>query len=182
MFKQAVCALLVALTVCLSGCVTTTGTGGLVPFVDSKDGYSFLYPNGWLQTSLKNGPDVLFHDIIEPSENVSVMIGKLTSANSLEEIGTAQDIGLRMQEKIVAVPGSGREAALVNAEQRELDGIPYYLLEYEVKRSRGEARHDLVNVTAIRGNLYTLSVSTLESRWLKLKDIFYKVASSFVVN
>jgi photosystem II oxygen-evolving enhancer protein 2 len=53
------------------------------------------------------------------------------------------------------------------------------LLEYSIKRMTGEPRHDLVSVTTNRGNLYTLSVSTLENRWPKVKDIFYKVATSF---
>jgi photosystem II oxygen-evolving enhancer protein 2 len=179
MLKSAVCALMLALTFCLSGCVTPTS--GLVPFVDSKDGYSFLYPNGWLESRLKSGPDILFHDIIEPSEMVSVVISKLESVKSLEEIGTANDIGLRVQKRVIAADGSGRTAELLSAEQREVNGRPYYLLEYAVKRTNGESRHDLVSVSANRGNLYTLSTSTLENRWNRVKDLFYRVASSFSV-
>lgn len=167
------------LTIGLSGCVSSTS--GLIPFIDSKDGYSFLYPNGWLHTSLRNGPDVVFHDIVEPTENVSVVIGKLTSVKTLSEIGTASDVGLKVMQKVIAVPGSGREAELINAEQRDIDGKAYYLLEYTVKRMSGEPRHDLVSVTTNRGNLYTLSVSTVENRWPKVKDLFFKVASSFSV-
>jgi photosystem II oxygen-evolving enhancer protein 2 len=179
MFKRAVCTFLMVLTIGLSGCVSSTS--GLIPFVDSKDGYSFLYPNGWLHTSLRNGPDVVFHDIVEPTENVSVVIGKLSSVKSLSEIGTASDVGLKVMQKVIAVPGSGREAELINAEQRDVDGKAYYLLEYAVKRMSGEPRHDLVSVTTNRGNLYTLSVSTTENRWPKVKDLFSKVASSFSV-
>ncbi|CAN1208729.1 photosystem II reaction center PsbP [Tumidithrix helvetica PCC 7403] len=179
MLKRAVCALMVVLTFCLSGCVTPTS--GLVPFVDSKDGYRFLYPNGWLETKLKDGPDVLFHDIIEPSEIVSVVISKLESVKNLQDIGDAKDVGLRLQKRVIAAPGSGREAELLSAEQRDQNGRPYYLLEYAVKRTNGEFRHDLVSVSANRGNLYTLSVSSLESRWTKVKDLFYRVASSFLV-
>ncbi len=179
MFKRAVFTFLMILTIGLTGCVSSTS--GLIPFVDSKDGYSFLYPNGWLQTSLRNGPDVVFHDIVEQTENVSVVIGKLATVKTLSEIGTASDVGLKVKQKVIAVPGSGREAELVNAEQKEVDGRTYYLLEYTVKRMTGELRHDLVSVTTNRGNLYTLSVSTVESRWSKVKDLFYKVASSFSI-
>ncbi len=179
MFKRAVCTFLMVLTIGLSGCVSSTN--GLIPFVDSKDGYSFLYPNGWLQTSLRNGPDVVFHDIIEQTENVSVVIGKLASVKTLSEIGTATDVGLKVKQKVIAVPGSGREAELISAEQRDVDGKTYYLLEYTVKRMTGEPRHDLVSVTTNRGNLYALSVSTLENRWAKVKDLFYKVALSFSI-
>lgn len=178
MFKSALAILLVMFSLSLSGCVTKTS--GLAPFVDSRDGYSFLHPNGWLQTNIKNGPDVVFHDIVEPSENVSVVIGKLKSVKTLEEIGTPNDIGLRIQAKVIGSPN----ANLVSATSYEHNGKPYYLLEYKITsptNKASESRHDLVSVTATDGNFYTLSISTLESRWSKLKDLFYQVANSFTV-
>jgi len=179
MVKRALAILLVIFSLSLNGCVTRTS--GLAPFVDSRDGYSFLHPNGWLQTSVKNGPDVIFHDIVEPSENVSVVIGKLKSVKTLEEIGSPQDIGLRIQAKVIGSPN----ANLVSAESYEHNGKPYYLLEYKISsptNKSNESRHDLVSVTANDGSFYTLSISTLESRWSKLKDLFYRVANSFTVN
>jgi photosystem II oxygen-evolving enhancer protein 2 len=176
MFKSAIAILLVMFSLSLSGCVTKTS--GLAPFVDSRDGYSFLHPNGWLQKNIKNGPDVVFHDIVEPSENVSVVIGKLKTVKSLEEIGTPQDIGLRIQAKVIGSPN----ANLISASTYENQGKAYYLLEYAIPSDKAsESRHDLVSVTANDGNFYTLSISTLESRWTKLKDIFYRVANSFTV-
>jgi len=179
MVKGLLAVVLVVVSLSLNGCVTRTS--GLAPYVDSRDGYSFLHPNGWLQTTVKNGPDVIFHDIVEPSENVSVVIGKLKSVSTLEEIGSAQDIGLRIQAKVIGSP----YANLVKAESYENNGKPYYLLEYKIASSNNkpsDSRHDLVSVTANDGSFYTLSISTLESRWLRLKDLFYKVASSFTVN
>jgi photosystem II oxygen-evolving enhancer protein 2 len=178
MFKRAVVTFLVLLSLTLSGCVTKTG--GLAPFVDSKDGYSFLYPNGWLQKMVKNGPDIVFHDLVEPSENVSVVIGKLKSVKSLSDLGTANDVGLRIQEKVIGSGSSANNASLISAEQYENNGKNYYLLEYLIKGA--QVRHDLVTVTESRGNFYTLSISTLESRWLRLKDLFYRVANSFSVS
>ncbi len=178
MFKSILAIILVMFSLSLSGCVTRTN--GLAPFVDSRDGYSFLHPNGWLQKNVKNGPDVVFHDIVEPSENVSVVIGKLKSVKTLEEIGTPHDIGLRIQEKVIGSPN----ATLVSAEAYQNQDKPYYLLEYKINsptNKASEARHDLVSVTANDGSFYTLSISTLESRWLKLKDLFYQVANSFTV-
>ncbi len=164
----------------LTGCVTQTA--GLVPYRDSRDGYSFLYPNGWQPVQGAKGPDVVLHDIIEPSENVSVVIGPLESVKDLTELGSASDVGLRLQNKVIAAPGSGRTAELLNAERRDVDGQTYYLLEYAIALSSGSRRHDLVSVGTNRGKVYTLSVSTLESRWPKVRDLFYRVANSFALS
>ncbi len=164
----------------LTGCVTQTA--GLLPYNDPRDGYSFLYPNGWQPVQGAKGPDVVLHDIIEPSENVSVVIGALESVKDLTELGSASDVGLRLQNKVIAAPGSGRTAELLNADRRDVDGKTYYLLEYAIALSSGSRRHDLVSVGTNRGKVYTLSVSTLESRWPKVRDLFYRVANSFALS
>ncbi|MFN6068914.1 MAG: photosystem II reaction center PsbP, partial [Pseudanabaena sp.] len=100
MLKRAVSTLLVVFALLLTSCASTP-TSGLVPFADSKDGYRFLYPNGWTETKGNSAIDILFHDIIEPSENVSVTISKLETVKSLEEIGNPEAIGLRLQQRVV---------------------------------------------------------------------------------
>ncbi len=184
MFKRAVSTLLVVLALFLTSCANTP-TSGLVPFADSKDGYRFLYPNGWTETKGNSAIDILFHDIIEPSENVSVTISKLETVKALEEIGDPEAIGLRVQQRVVAPEGSGRQARLLNATQKttqtEAGDRNYYIFEYAVQRLQGEPRHDLVTVSTNRGNLYTLSVSSSERRWNKVKDLFSRVAKSFTI-
>lgn len=181
MLKRAVSTLLVLFALLLTSCANTP-TSGLIPFADSKDGYRFLYPNGWTETKGNSMIDILFHDIIEPSENVSVAISKLETVKALEEIGDPEAIGLRLQQRVVAPDGSGRQAKLLNAEQRAVGDRNYYTFEYAVKRLQGEPRHDLVTVSTNRGNLYTLSISSSERRWDKVKDLFVRVAKSFTIN
>lgn len=181
MLKRLVLLLLVFISVTLNGCVSPGA--GLVVYSDSKDGYRFLYPNGWQEvssSSKSNGLDVVLHDIIEPSENVSVVIGKLQSVKNLHEIGNASDVGLRVLQRVIA-PNISQQAELLSASEREVNGRTYYSLEYAVRRPSGELRHDLVSVTSNRGNLYTLSVSAKADRWLRVKDLFHRVAESFVV-
>jgi len=177
MYQRIFLLLMVVLSVALSGCVSANS--GLLLYSDSKDGYHFLYPNGWQETrtvTKTKGLDVLFHDIIEPSENVSVVIGKLETVKDLHEIGNASDVGLRIQQKIIMGKGE-----LLSANEKEVNGKTYYQLEYAVERSNGELRHDLVAVTTGRGKLYTLSVSARAGRWQKVKDLFHRVVDSFVV-
>jgi photosystem II oxygen-evolving enhancer protein 2 len=180
MLKRLVLVCLVVVAFTLNGCVSPSS--GFMVFKDIKDGYRFLYPNGWQEARVNanNGVDVLIHDIIEPSENVSVVIGKLQSVKDLHEIGSASDVGLRVLQRVIA-PNLSKDAELLSASEREVNGRTYYSLEYAVKRPNGELRHDLVSVTANRGNLYTLSVSAKASRWGKVKDLFQRVADSFVV-
>ena len=181
MLKRAVSTLLVLFALFLTSCANTP-TSGLIPFADSKDGYRFLYPNGWTETKGNSMIDILFHDIIEPSENVSVAISKLETVKALEEIGDPDAIGLRLQRRVVAPEGSGRQAKLLNAEQRAVGDRSYYTFEYAVKRLQGEPRHDLVTVSTNRGNLYTLSISSSERRWDRVKDLFIRVAKSFTIS
>ncbi|MDX1978265.1 MAG: photosystem II reaction center PsbP [Pseudanabaenaceae cyanobacterium bins.68] len=179
MFKRNFLVFTLVFCLFLTSCVSKAA--GLLPYSDIKDGYSFLYPGGWQQKMLKGGPDVLFQDIIELSENVSVVIGQLNSVKQLAEIGTASDVGLRLAQKVIAPPESGRSAELITAEQRENKGKTYYLLEYATRLANGSKRHDLVSVTTGKSGLYTMSVSTPESRWPRVKELFYRVAESFTV-
>lgn len=186
MFKRAVSTLLVVFALFLTSCANTP-TSGLVPFSDTKDGYRFLYPNGWTETKSNSAIDILFHDIIEPSENVSVAISKLESVKTLEEIGDPEAIALRVQKRVIAPEGSGRQAKLLSATQRavkktESGDRSYYIFEYAVQRLQGEPRHDLVTVSTNRGNLYTMNISSPERRWERVKDLFSRVAKSFTID
>lgn len=167
-------------TFVLNGCVSPTS--GLLLYNDIKDGYHFLYPNGWQEAKInkENGLDILFHDIIEPSENISVVIGKLQSVQDLHEIGSASDVGLRVLQRVIA-PNLSKTAELLRAEEQDVNGRTYYSLEYWVQLPSGQTRHDLVRVTANNGKLYTLSASTTENRWKKVANLFHKVTDSFVV-
>ncbi len=163
----------------LGGCVSPSS--GLLPFKDTRDGYRLLYPNGWVQKSVKGGADVLFHDIIQPLENVSVVIGELKSVKQLADLGTPEDVGARVRDRIIAPPESDRKATLISAKSQQLNGQDYYWLEYAIELSNGLKRHDLVAVTAKRQRLYTLDISAPESRWEKVKEMFEEVVHSFQV-
>ncbi len=185
MLKRVLSILLLVMTLAtsglLSGCATTPASG-LVPFADSKDGYRFLYPNGWIPAKPKADIDVLFHDIIEPAENVSMVISPLSSVSKISELGDATAIGNRLQQRVIAPEGSGRSATLLRAEQKEIKDKSYYQFEYAVTRQNGAPRHEVVSVAEKRGNLYTLSASTSEARWPKVKDLLQRVISSLTLD
>lgn len=179
MLKTIAVLMLLVLSLGMNGC-SANSVSGLQSYVDSKDGYEFLYPNGWLPVQVSNGPDVVFHDMIERTENVSVVISSVPQGKSLADLGTPGEIGYQLQKNAIAPPDSGRKAELVNAESVESGDKTYYLLEYNVKLPNAE-RHNLASVAVSRGKLYTLNASTTEKRWGKVKNIFEQMAKSFSV-
>ena len=56
---------------------------------DAQDGYSFVYPFGWQEVAVK-GQDVVYKDVIEPLESVSVSISK-TDKDKVSEFGAAPE-------------------------------------------------------------------------------------------
>ncbi len=180
MWKRIALILLLVLSFSLSAS-DVAAAAGLKSFVDSTDGYQFLYPNGWLQVKVANGPDVVFHDLIEVSENVSVVISPVPEGKTLPELGTPTEVGYRLGKAALAPPDSGRSAELVNALEREVDGKTYYLLEYEVKLPNQQERHNIASVAVSRGKLFTLNASIPERRWPRVKRMIESVVNSFSV-
>jgi photosystem II oxygen-evolving enhancer protein 2 len=180
MWKQITLILLLVFSFSLSS-PGVADAAGLKSFVDSADGYQFSYPNGWLQVKVADGPDVVFHDLIEVSENVSVVISPVPPGKTLPELGSPSEVGYKLGKAALAPVDSGRTAELINAVQREVNGKMYYFLEYEVKLPNQEERHNISSVAVSRGKLFTFNASLPQRRWQKLQPMIDEVVSSFTV-
>jgi photosystem II oxygen-evolving enhancer protein 2 len=180
MWKRIALILLLVLSFSLSN-PGVAAAAGLKSFVDTADGYEFLYPNGWLQVRVADGPDVVFHDLIEVSENVSVVISPVREGKTLTQLGTPSEVGYRLGKVALAPPDSGRSAELINAGKREVKGKTYYMLEYEVKLPNQQVRHNIASVAVSRGKLFTFNASIPEKRWPRLKRMIDEVVDSFLV-
>lgn len=179
MLKRIAAIILVVLTINLTACVSSP-TSGLKPYVNSYKGYEFLYPNGWVEVPVKNGPDVVFKDLIQSTENVSVVISEIPKNQSLKDVGDPSEVGYKLLKKAIAPEGSGREAELVNATSVEKKEKTYYILEYAVTLAN-QKRHDIATVAISRGKLFSLNVSTTASRWEKTAETLKQVVASFSV-
>lgn len=182
MFKSLRIILLSLLCCSLISC--STGLASLQSYVDSRDGYQFLYPNGWVEVNVKNaseGVDVVFRDLIERTENLSVIISDVPANQSLTDLGTPTEVGYRFLQKINQTPNLNREADLINAQGKEVAGKTYYVLEYQVKLPNNEERHNIASVSISRGKLFTFNLSTLQGRWSKVKSLFETAVNSFSV-
>jgi photosystem II oxygen-evolving enhancer protein 2 len=180
MWKQITVSLILALAIALQINIAPVQAAGLQGYIDSADGYKFLYPNGWVAVKTTKGADIIFHDLIESSENVSVVISQVDKSKKLSDLGTASDVGYKLGKNAIAPAGSGREAELVSAESHDAKGKTYYILEYDVKIPTG-LRHNIASVVVSRGKLFTFNASTTDRRWSKMKQVFKEVVDSFSV-
>lgn len=86
------------------------GSKGYVPVRDTQDGYSFLYPFGWQEVQVE-GQDVVYKDVIEPLESVSVSLVPTEKAE-VGEFGDAKEVAFTLADKVLTAPN--QEIALIN--------------------------------------------------------------------
>ena len=165
------------LVVFLSSC-EAGGTSGLNSFSSPDGRYAFFYPTGWTRVAVSGGPQVVFHDLINSDETLSLVVSQVDQDISLDQLGTPQDVGETLMNQVIAPEGTGREVELVSAKERENSDHTFYDLEYSV-HLQDRDRHELATVVLDRGNLYTLAASTNEERWPKVKNLFGRVIHSF---
>lgn len=173
-------AIILLMVLCLiTSCASATS--GLKTYIDSTDGYQFLYPRGWLPVKAANGADVVFHDFIEISENISVVVSPVPEGKVLSDLGTPGEVGYKLGKNALAPPESGRIAELVNAEAREKNAKNYYFLEYVIKLPNQQQRHNLASVAVSKGKLFTFNASVPEKRWAKVQQVLNQVVDSFSI-
>ncbi len=183
MFKSFFAGLLIVLSLVVSSC--STGVSGLQSYVNTSKGYEFLYPNGWipvnLGTSARKTVDVVFRDLVERTENLSVIIDEVPDDKTLEDLGSPSEVGYRLLKVMNNTPDSEREAEFIRAEARENQDKKYYLLEYEENVPEQGERHNIASVAVSRGKIFTFNLSTPQKRWDTVKDSFEVAAKSFTV-
>ena len=179
LLRQPLRSLLVLLCVLmLSAC--GGASAGLNSFKSPDGRYAFLYPTGWTRVAVTGGPAVVFHDLINSDETVSLVVSDVDAEDDLQTLGSAVAVGERLRREVIAPDGSGRDADLIEARERESDGHVFYDLEYAV-HLQDRDRHELATVVVDRGRLYTLATSTNEDRWPKVQALFESVISSFTL-
>ena len=164
------------LGVVLASC--SAAAAGLNSFQSPDGRYAFLYPTGWTRVQVSGGPQVVFHDLINSDETLSLVISQVDSDDDLSQLGSAVAVGERLRRTAIAPEGSGRDATLIEARERDEAGHTFFDLEYSVHLSDRD-RHELATVVVDRGRLYTLAASTNEVRWPKVKELFDQVIRSF---
>ncbi len=157
---------------------SASGTSGLNSFQSPDGRYAFLYPNGWTRVAVEGGPAVVFHDLINSDETLSLVVSKVENSVLLEGLGSPETVGERLVKEVIAPEGAGRDVELLDAKERDASGHTFYDLEYSVHLEDRD-RHEIATLVIDRGYLYTLATSTNQQRWPKVKDLFNRVIESF---
>ncbi|MEM6835731.1 MAG: photosystem II reaction center PsbP [Cyanobacteria bacterium P01_C01_bin.120] len=179
MLKRLTAALIVVTALVLQGCINTAA--GLQAYTDTYDGYRFLYPTGWTEVKVSGNADVVFHDIVNETENISVVISDVPEDQTLKDLGSPTEVGYKLSKSINAMAGDDRDVELANAVEIDRDGQPYYILEYIADLPSG-VRHNIASVVVRRNKLFTFNASTVESRWEKVSDMMKQSVASFYVD
>lgn len=179
MLKRLATVLLIVFALTLQSCVGSTGA--FQSYADQYAGYEFVYPTGWVEVQVPGAADVVFHDIVNETENVSVVISDVPEGQSLEDLGTPTDVGYKLSKSFNAIAGDESDVELVNAQRiNTVDNKTYYILEYVADLPSG-VRHNLASAIVRRGKLFTFNASTREDRWQKVKDMMKQSVASFKV-
>ena len=153
----------------------------LLDYTNTYQGYQFSYPTGWIEVNVSGGPEVVFHDIINVTENVSVIVSPVADGKTLEELGGPTEVGYKLSKSITEAAGGDRNVELVSAQNIEVDGgKTYYILEYLSTTPEGQ-RHNLASAIVRRGQLFTFNASVPETRWKRLKNVLTQSVASFSV-
>lgn len=151
--------------------------GGFVPVKDQGDAYQLLYPFGWQEVSV-GGQDVVYKDIIEPLESVSVSITP-SDKDDITLYGEPVEVAKSLAETVLTPPGQQVKVLRVNP--RRAEDRNYLEFEFAAK-SNTYIRLAIAVVTVANGKLYTLVTGANERRWDKVKDKLETIARSFVVS
>jgi photosystem II oxygen-evolving enhancer protein 2 len=179
MLKRLATVLLIVFAATLQGC--GGGGGGLQAYANQYSGYEFMYPTGWVEVTVPGAADVVFHDIIHETENVSVVISDVPAGKSLDELGGPTEVGYKLSKSFSALSGNDSAVDLLSAQRIDTpDNKTYYILEYLADLPAGP-RHNLASAIVRRGKLYTFNASTDEGRWEKVKDLMKQSVASFKV-
>ena len=154
--------------------------GGFVLVRDQQDAYQFAYPFGWQEVQVE-GQDVVFKDVIEPLESVSVNMVPTDKAD-ITEFGDVKEVTFTLADKVLTSPR--QEVNLVAASQRVVDGRPYYDFEFTARSggAGGYTRHAAGSVTVANGKFYTLVTGSNEKRWGRMSGKVARVVQSFTVS
>ncbi|XP_055816070.1 psbP domain-containing protein 1, chloroplastic isoform X3 [Solanum dulcamara] len=174
-------------------------------YIDTFDGYSFMYPRNWIQVR-GAGADIFFRDPLVLDENLSVEISSPSSSKykSVKDLGPPEEAGkgvLRqyLTEFMSTRLGVRRESSVLSTSSRVADdGKLYYDVEVNIKSyannnelaimpqdrvARLEWDRRYLSVLGVENNcLYELRIQTPEKVFVQEESDIRAIMNSFRAN
>ncbi|KAG2239156.1 hypothetical protein Bca52824_090016 [Brassica carinata] len=169
-------------------------------YIDTFDGYSFKYPQNWIQVR-GAGADIFFRDPIVLDENLSVEFSSPSSSKykSLEDLGSPEEAGKRvlrqyLTEFMSTRLGVKRESNILTTSSRVADdGKLYYQVNIKSYANNNELavmpqdrvarlewdRRYLAVLGVENNRLYSLRLQTPEKVFLEEEKDLRRVMDSF---
>lgn len=178
---------------------------GFREYIDTFDGYSFKYPQNWIQVR-GAGADIFYRDPYVLDENVSVELSSPSSSRykSVEDLGPPQEAGKKVLQQYLTEfmstrLGVRRESNILSTSSRVADdGKLYYLVEVNIKSFANnnelavmpkdrvvnlEWDRRYLSVLGVENNrLYELRLQTPENVFVEEENDLRQVIDSFRVN
>ncbi|GAV64323.1 PsbP domain-containing protein [Cephalotus follicularis] len=180
-------------------------SGGLREYIDTFDGYSFNYPQNWIQVR-GAGADIFFRNPYVLDENISVDLSSPSSSTykSVQDLGPPEEAGKKvvrqyLTEFMSTRLGVRRESNVLSTSSRVADdGRLYYQVEVNIKSYasnnelavmpqdrvvRLEWDRRYLSVLGVENNqLYELRLQSPENVFLEEENDLRQVMDSFRVN
>ncbi|XVE89535.1 hypothetical protein DITRI_Ditri20bG0004000 [Diplodiscus trichospermus] len=178
---------------------------GFREYIDTFDGYSFMYPQNWIQVR-GAGADIFFRDPYVLDENLSVELSSPSSSRykTVEDLGPPQEAAKKVLKQYLTEfmstrLGVRRESNVLSTSSRVADdGKLYYQVEVNIKSyantnelavmpqdrvPRLEWNRRYLSVLGVENNrLYELRLQTPESVFVEEESDLRQVMDSFRVN
>eukprot|EP00956_Cyclotella_meneghiniana_P001148 scaffold1326_cov51-Cyclotella_meneghiniana.AAC.1 len=144
--------------------------GGLLERYQDSRGWQIMAPSGWNKFDGEVGAyDAKWQDLVDPTDNIKVSSSPVKSTTtSIDALGAVADVGASLAAK--------RNAKLINAEERQTEGILFYLFDFALD----DGTHQILQLCVNKGKVWSLDANTKEKRYAKKKDMYYNVMGSFL--
>ncbi|KAL7510624.1 hypothetical protein ACHAXN_007483 [Cyclotella atomus] len=144
--------------------------GGLLERYQDSRGWQILAPAGWNSFDGEVGAyDKKWQDLVDPTDNIKVSSSPVKSTTtSIDALGPVADVGASLAAK--------RNAKLINAEERQTEGVLFYLFDFALD----DDTHQILQLCVNKGKIWSLDANTKEKRYAKRKEMYYNIMGSFL--
>ena len=97
-----------------------------------------------------------------------ISYNKINENKNSDVLGPVEEVGASLAAK--------RNAKLIAAQERQTDGILFYLFDFALD----DGTHQILQLCVNKGKIWSLDANTKEKRYAKRKEMYYNILGSFM--